>query len=257
MVNAGLARAMVGQTLSRGIGMPVRAVFFDFGGTLFSYGTMREQVAALIEETARRHGATQSAREIRHTYFITMLRQLAAYENRPYYLHRDLFGEAIEGLIRALGFEPSAGLRDRYYDEQTALALSLAQVRPEALETLRGLRDAGVHVGIVSNIDDDQFGPLWEKIGLDDVVDAKTTSEGARSCKPYPEIYRHALRKAGDVAAQDCVFVGDSVPHDVAGANALGMTSVLISNQPLEPGAKATPHHVIEDLRPLLEIARR
>lgn len=237
--------------------MPVRAVLFDFGGTLFSYGPMREQVAALIEQTARRHGASQSAEEIRHTYFVTMLRLLAAYETREYYLHRELFGDAIEGLLRALGIAPVPEERDRFYEAQTELALSLAQVRPEAHETLKGLRDAGIHVGIVSNIDDDQFGPLWQKVGLDALVDATTTSEGARSCKPYPEIYQAALRKTGGVVPRDTVFVGDSVPHDVAGANALGMTSVLLSKQTPEPGAKATPHHVVDDLRTLLDIARR
>jgi putative hydrolase of the HAD superfamily len=119
------------------------------------------------------------------------------------------------------------------------------------------LRDAGIHVGIVSNIDDDQFGPLWQKIGLDSLVNATTTSEGARSCKPYPEIYQIALGKTGGVAPHETVFVGDSVPHDVAGANALGMTSVLLSKQALEPNAKAIPHHVVDDLRTLLDIARR
>lgn len=236
--------------------MPYRAVLFDFGGTLFGYGPMRARVQALIEQTARRHGREQTAAEIHGRYFTTMLHLLADYESRPYYLHRDLFGDGIEGVLRALGATPEPGVRDRFYEEQTALALDLARMRPEAPETLRGLREAGLHVGVVSNIDDDQFGPLWERVGLGALVDATTTSEQARSCKPFPEIYRQALQKAGGARAEETIFVGDSIPHDVAGANALGMTSVLVSSRPPEPGAKATPHHVIDDLRALLEIAR-
>lgn len=237
--------------------MPIRAVLFDFGGTLFGYGPMRARMLGLVERTARRHGAEQPVSEIARCHFLTMLRLLAAYETRPYYLHRELFGDGVEGMLRELGLEPEPGVRDRFYEEQTALALELASMRAEAPEALRALRDAGLHVGVVSNIDDDQFGPLWDRVGLAALVDATTTSEEARSCKPFPEIYRYALRKAGDVPAHETLFVGDSIPHDVAGANALGMTSVLVSSRPPEAGSKATPHHVIDDLRALIEIARR
>ena len=49
----------------------------------------------------------------------------------------------------------------------------------------------------MSNIDDDQFDPLWEQMALGHLFHATTTSEEARSCKPHPGIYRLALEKAG------------------------------------------------------------
>ena len=77
------------------------------------------------------------------------------------------------------------------------------------------LRERDLHVGIVSNVDDDQFRAAWSGFGLEDHVDAVTTSEEAGSCKPDAAIYRLALAKAGGPPPEAVVFVGDSVPHDV------------------------------------------
>jgi FMN phosphatase YigB (HAD superfamily) len=109
-------------------------------------------------------------------------------------------------------------------------------------------------VAIVSNIDDDQLEAVWPRLGLAPLVDAVTTSEEARSCKPHPDIFRRALGKAGDPPAESVVFVGDSPWHDVAGANALGMTSVLIGSAPPAGLGAPAAHHVISSLRELLAI---
>ena len=87
-------------------------------------------------------------------------------------------------------------------------------------------------------------------------MDATTTSEEAHSCKPDPAIYAHAMRKADGVKAEESVFVGDSIPADVKGASALGMTTVLIVERPLPPEQQKTPDHVIASLRELLPIVR-
>jgi HAD superfamily hydrolase (TIGR01509 family) len=128
--------------------------------------------------------------------------------------------------------------------------------RPDAAETLAALRALGLHVAIVSNIDDDQLQAVWPRLGLGGLVDAITTSEEARSCKPHPAIFRHALGKAGEPPPESVVFVGDSPWHDVAGANALGMTSVLIGIPPPEDARAPAAHHVIGSLRELLDIVK-
>ena len=49
--------------------------------------------------------------------------------------------------------------------------------------------------------------------------------------KPHPRIYRHGLRLLAEqgVAAGRVVAVGDSLPHDIAGARAAGLRSVLVA----------------------------
>lgn len=46
--------------------------------------------------------------------------------------------------------------------------------------------------------------------------------------KPYPEIYRFALARLADVDLSRVLCVGDSIEHDIAGAQALGVDSVLL-----------------------------
>lgn len=92
---------------------------------------------------------------------------------------------------------------------------------------------------------------MWSRLGLGEHVDAITTSEEARSCKPDARIFQLARAKAGDPPHASVVFVGDSPWHDAAGANALGMTSVLLG---AAPAGAPVPHHRIDALAELLAI---
>jgi putative hydrolase of the HAD superfamily len=231
-----------------------RAVLFDFGGTLFSYSPMRSHFDRLIAESAREHGLEVPADRLREAWARAMLETAVGYTARDFYLHRELFGEAFERFLRAVGGTPKDDSGLRFYHAQTALAESLATPRHDAAETLAALRARGVHVGIVSNIDDDQFGAIWSRMGLDPHVDAITTSEAARSCKPHGGIYRVALEKAGGPEPEEALFVGDSLPHDVTGANAVGLRSVLLSKSPPAVTGGGAPAHVIAALRELLAL---
>jgi len=92
-------------------------------------------------------------------------------------------------------------------------------------------------VQIVSNIDDEQFEPMLERLDLLRAIDAWTSSEEAGSCKPDPAIYHLALTKAG-VAPEQVLFVGDSLRHDVEGPSALGMSTAWLA-----PRCDADPGH--------------
>jgi putative hydrolase of the HAD superfamily len=181
-------------------------------------------------------------------------RKMEEFLTRPFYLHRDLFHAAELDLLAELGANPREGDDALLYLGQTEAALAAVQPREGAGETLAALRERGLHLGIVSNIDDDQFHPLFERIGLGPYFHAVTTSEEARSCKPHPGIYRHALGKTGGIRAEEVVFVGDSLDYDVAGAKALGMTTVLIRESPSPLAGGEQPDHVIEAIPELLQI---
>ncbi len=233
--------------------MPVRAVFFDLGGTLFSYRTTAPHFTALLADVAHRHGVEAPPDELRARYQEAMARVGPAVQERPFYLHRELFGAGFLELLASYGADEGAD-GAALYEGQIQLGLDRAVLREGVPETLAALRRQGLHLGIVSNIDDDQFTPLWEKLGLAEHFDATTTSEEARSCKPDAGIYRLALAKANDPEPQDVVFVGDSPAHDMAGARPLGMTTVLITSQQRAVPPEQRPDHVIRQFRELLEV---
>lgn len=232
--------------------MPHRAVFFDLGGTLFSYGSINAHFDRLLEELARGRGLETPLAELRVAYRTAMGATMAGWASRPYYLHRDLFTEAHVQFLRSLGVEASVEDPDLRFSERRVLGEPEVAARADAAATLAALRARGLHVSIVSNIDDDQLAAVWGRLGLGEHVDAIITSEEARSCKPDPRIFQLALEKAGNPPPESVVFVGDSPWHDVAGANALGMTSVLIGAAPA--AGAPTPHHVIETLGDLLAL---
>ena len=172
---------------------------------------------------------------------------------RPYYLHRELFGMAFAEMARSLGGELDDQEVQQAVDRQYRATIDGAELRADALETLRHLRAGGLHVQIVSNIDEEQLDGLARRLGLQTEVDARTSSESARSCKPDPAIYEVALGKAGCRPAQ-VLFVGDSPVHDVVGPQALGMSTALLAAE-ARPGAPdCSPDFFIDRLGQVVEI---
>ncbi len=233
-----------------------RAVFFDFAGTLFSDRALRDVHLAQLRFVADSAGAHASDDELRASYRQGMGVAYRSIATRPYYLHRDLFGAAFVAMARSLGGELDDDQVDRAVERQYAATIEGAELRADCLDTMRELRRRNLHVQIVSNIDDEQLEGLVKRLALVSAVDAWTSSEAARSCKPDPGIYQFALRKAGCDPA-DVLFVGDSPAHDVAGPAAVGMSTALLVAD-AKPGAPdATSDFVIERLGQIVDIVEQ
>jgi putative hydrolase of the HAD superfamily len=232
--------------------LATRAVFFDLGGTLFSYRATRPHFDRVLETLAREHGIAAPFDALRRVYREAMARSGAVHNPRPYYLHRDMFRHAYLGFLRSYGLE--ARDSEALYEGQSRVGAEHISLRPGVRETLAALRARGLHLGIVSNIDQDQFDAIWTRLGIGDFFHATTTSEEARSCKPDPGIYHVALRKAPGIAAREVLFVGDSPQHDFAGAKPLGMRTAWIQERAGEPAESMRPDHVIREIPELLEL---
>lgn len=237
----------------------VGAVFFDFGGTLFSYRHVGGGTGRLIFDAVARLGVTVEPGRVGAAYRDATRDAYLSLQERPYYLHRELFEETWRRFARHLGAEPSADWVRSLIDAQRGLVTEQFSLRDDCVETLAELRAAGLRVAVVSNIDDDYLQPMIARAGLTDLLDHWTSSEEARSCKPDAGIYRHACAKAG-CAPETVLFVGDSPEQDIVGARALGMTTVLIREEGAPPpgsgvGASAEPHHVIARLAEVLPLA--
>lgn len=242
--------------------MSPRAVFFDFGGTLFSYRSVQGQAfQPLVRAALARLGLAPEEDAVGRAWRRASADAFRAFHDRPYYLHKELFQDTFRRFAAELGGAAAETDLEWYHEAQRELVVQGFELRPGCVETLSALRRAGLHTAIVSNIDDDYLLPMLERAGLAEHLDAWTSSEAARSCKPDALIFEHALGRAG-VGAEEAVFVGDSPEHDIAGALRLGLRTILIRDGDLEnPGAGAgeagAPHHVIDDLReipPLLGV---
>jgi putative hydrolase of the HAD superfamily len=234
-------------------------VFFDFGGTLMSYRSVGGGTGRLIFDAVARLGVSPEPGRVASAYRDATRDAYLALQHRPYYLHRELFEDTWRRFALGLDAAPDDAWVRGLIDAQRRAVTESVALRDDCKTTLDALRRAGLHVGVVSNIDDDYLDPMIERSGLAGLLDDWTSSEEARSCKPHDAIYRVACAKAG-VSPERVLFVGDSPEQDIAGARALGMTTALIREEGAAPpgsgvGAAGEPHHEIVKLAEVLPLA--
>lgn len=234
-----------------------RAAFFDFGGTLYSYRNKGLGVRDVLDGLLERLGETAAPEAVSEAFRGASRAAYMAHHPRPYYLHRDLFMDTYRRFARDLvGREPDPELLRWCHERQCEKVIANFELRADCRETLERLRAAGLHVAIVSNIDDDYLQPMVGRAGLDELLDAWTSSEEAGSCKPHRGIFDRACAKA-DCEPHQALFVGDALEADVAGARPLGMTTVYLraDGLPEAPPDGPQPHHSIDSLAEVLEVA--
>ncbi|HEY5718192.1 MAG TPA: HAD family hydrolase [Motiliproteus sp.] len=75
------------------------------------------------------------------------------------------------------------------------------------------------------------------RIGLDDLFSFSFNADQVGSAKPDPLMFQHMLAHTG-VAPEEVIHIGDSLEHDVRGAQALGIHSLWVNlDQQLPPAA--------------------
>jgi 2-haloalkanoic acid dehalogenase type II len=233
----------------------VRAVLFDFGGTLYDYATLEAAERESLVELARQFGIDAEPGAIQRAHREAMRRVFHHYLPRRFYLHRDLFRDAVIGMLESFGAAPDPARLDRYRAAQWQRHGRDFTLREGVFDTLGALRRRGIHLGIVSNIDDDQLGHLLEIAAIASYFDSVLSSEQAQSCKPDPSIFEEAVRRAG-CTAEEALFVGDTLAQDIAGANRVGLQSVLLWHRDDRdpPTEEPRPRHVIRRIPDLLDL---
>ena len=106
-------------------------------------------------------------------------------------------------------------------------AAALVQIPPSTRHVLQSLRQSGKRIGLISNADVMEVA-AWAKSPIADQFDSTIFSCHAGYAKPDPEIYRLSLSELG-VQASDAIFVGDGGCNELEGAQALGITTVMIT----------------------------
>lgn len=133
---------------------------------------------------------------------------------------------------------------------------------PGAQQMIHDLDAAGFRLALVADGRFVSFENLLSQHGVLDVFETLTCSDAVRHQKPSPRMFKAALG-ALDLEAHDaarCVMVGNNLARDIAGANALGITSIHLAWTPRYPRIPAAdlerPDHTIDtpaELLPLLE----
>lgn len=124
-------------------------------------------------------------------------------------------------------------------------------VFPETLEFLEHLRASRIPFCIVSDTDRADISAALIFHGW--TVEHLVTSEDARAYKPWPEMFRLALKQLR-CEPSEVLHVGDSCMSDVAGATAMGMPVAWINRTGQKAGSDGTPTHTVDNLMDVLPI---
>jgi 2-haloalkanoic acid dehalogenase type II len=221
------ARRVKARRLSDNVAMsaPYDLLTFDCYGTLIDW---RGGIAAAFDRTARELG-----RSVEPDRILDLHQEIEpavqAGEFRPY---RAVLEETARRMGERLGWPAPA-------DGWSFLPDSLArwQPFPDTVAGLRRLREAGLALGILSNVDDDLIAPSLELLDVD--FEFVITAQQVRAYKPARAHFDAARERA---AGRRWLHVAQSVFHDIAPAAELGVPGVWINrlDEPDDPRPIAT-----------------
>ena len=103
------------------------------------------------------------------------------------------------------------------------------------------------NLAIISNVDDDLFAPTADLLGVE--LDAVVTAQQCVSYKPDHRNFQIALERM-DIQKDKWLHIGESLYHDIAPANELGIASVWVNRGHGNEGGATRP----TDAKPDMEV---
>lgn len=150
-----------------------------------------------------------------------------------------------------LPYSPAAeDMADRF----TELRHNAIKLFPDATDTLRRLRGAGVRLGLLTNGNSSSQRGKIERFGIEPYFDHIQIEEEFGVGKPDERAFRNALAVL-DARAKDTWMVGDNLEADILGAQQVGVHAIWMDadRAGLPDEATARPDRTIHALSELLD----
>jgi putative hydrolase of the HAD superfamily len=221
-------------------------VIFDWGGTLTPWHNIDQE--ELWREVCGTHGdagfSAQAAARLRVAE--RELWEIAEREHRS---------ATLDEVFSRAGVQPTGALLATYFEAWDPHTFT----DPGAAELLRGLRERGIKIGVLSNTmwSRDQHERIFSRDGVLELIDGAVYSSEIPWTKPHPEAFRAAMTAIGVTSPGECVYVGDRPFDDMYGAHRAGMRTVLIPNSDVPGYDGVAPDAVVHRLADLLDVIDR
>ncbi|ASJ13002.1 TIGR02253 family HAD-type hydrolase [Thermococcus thioreducens] len=230
----------------------MKAVFFDFVGTLITKEgenvTHQNIVREVLKKAGREDLDYMRLWEEYEAESSAMFKELAG---KPYVKIRDVDTRAMRKVAERYGFT----VPEDFWEISIAMHERYGGLFPDAVETVKALKDLGLHVGIITDSDNDYIEAHLKALGIYGLFDSITTSEDAGFYKPHEGPFLLALERAG-VEAGEAIYVGDNPSKDCVGAKKVGMMSVLLDLNGEKRGLWRECDFVVSKLDEVVEIVR-
>ncbi|HXE74882.1 MAG TPA: haloacid dehalogenase type II [Candidatus Xenobia bacterium] len=225
----------------------VQVITFDCYGTLIDWeGGARQTVRGLLEKSPAHLPSGVPLDEVLDNSFQAWERAQWERIHGTYARYRDIAREALVEVAAVQGLPLGV-------NEGAAFADSIATWKPfpDTVAALRKLKQAGLRLGIISNIDDDILQATVQQLGVE--FDLLMTAQQARAYKPSPVPFQRALGRLGVPPAQ-IAHAAFGFEYDIGPAAALGLRTILVRRSRVDFPPQPVPDLVVANLTELASL---
>ncbi len=215
-----------------------KAIFFDFGGTLMCAESDNVAHLHMMKEVIQKYNLSASPEDMvtkYNSYLFT--KEMTLLDTDPkeksFTPLRESTKKAFKGVLEEYNIQPSK--EDFQWFSKLFFENHKKYIKlfPESLLILRELKNTDLHMGIISDIDNDFQEFQFKVFGISEMFDSITTSEEVQIYKPKEKIFQIALNKAG-CQGKESIIIGDSYKKDIIGGKNMGMTTIWINKFQLD-----------------------
>ena len=96
---------------------------------------------------------------------------------------------------------------------------------PKVRELFERIRADGKRIALASSAKAEELANYERIAGIEDLIDAETSSDDAENSKPHPDIFHAALDRLGGVDPAEVIIVGDTT-YDAEAAGKAGLRTI-------------------------------
>jgi putative hydrolase of the HAD superfamily len=241
--------------------MTIKAVIFDMGGTIETFGfthelrmnAMHDLVQMLkkggIELGMSNEDLLQTIENGIKRYHDFCLMSLIEYS--PERVWNDFVFKGLNvdrEKVNLIAEELAMFVENRFYERN---------MRGEVPEVLKEIRKMGLKIGLISNVNSrGQVPENLEKYGIKDFFNPIVLSSEYGIRKPDPSIFHYAARLM-NVPTSACIYVGDRISRDIIGSKKAGYKLSIQIEHDFKHGESdegANPDAVICNMKELLPL---
>ncbi len=235
-----------------------KAIFFDFGGTLMCAESDNVAHLHMMKEVIQRYDLSASPEDMvtkYNSYLFTKEMTLLDTdpEDKSFIPLHESTKKAFKGVLAEWNIQPSKDDFRWFNKSFIENHKKYVKLFPETLLILRELKKTNLHVGIISDIDNDFQNFQFKVLGISEIFDSITTSEEVQIYKPKDKIFQVALNKAG-CQGKESIIIGDSYKKDIIGGKNMEMTTIWINKFSGDDADKDKADFVVKDLKEISPI---
>jgi HAD superfamily hydrolase (TIGR01662 family) len=211
----------------------LRAVIFDFGGTLMYGRNAWEPFIAQADDALTSYLISQGMELNLNTFPSQFRKRLDEYfKQREQDLLETTYSFVLRELLKEKGYDDVDGGTLRHaLDALFTVTQTNWELEEDAVPTLKKLVENGYRLGIISNAGDDtDVQQLARKFGITQFFDFILTSAACSYRKPHERIFELALAN-WYCPPNEAVMVGDNLDADVRGAQNAGIYGIWLNRR--------------------------